>query len=749
MNDIVMNTNKMTSISISFTLYNLLLSGRTLREEQNDYLMKLTKEEVDGEKPTALRIKLLFDLTSQWTSYEMLGHISPSGKDLINSFFKKLEDTHGQILVRRFFGLMNAAKRGLSEEELIDLLSTDDDVMDSVFQFHKPPIRRLPQIVFARLRSAIGEYIVERGAYGKTVLAWYHRQFQEVCKWRYKESARTENVKFIGTPSPQLIADYFSEDAHTKFPDRGLTPQPIFWNGKDDFDFYLSKLSEMPHAFYLLQTRLNKQGSAMKAAKHMCSLEFINAKCQARLGRELVKDFSDLADALKAKMKKRNVRAAGKHAKDETSAELEDGAYKIGDYFRFITSNIHIIENEENKIFQQAINMPTTNQVQHEAQEIRPSDISPWKNAREKNQNAIVHLANKPVGEGSCQFLMTEHKGEITDIALLHGSHVVTSSKDGYVILWSATTAEVLFKINIGASVEQIKISQADKSLFGITVVDITGRIYSTVINHDDDGIDSSPVISWQAHEGPIDQIRLACKKDGSRIVTVVCQRKGDNDFRGELKVWTIPEWMGKAEETPKAVVTDMEKLKTIQHTETTFGIWFVDYSPDDKYIITVLNGDCTMSLLHNNILTIIYEDTLQPLWSWAFMNFNPPQLSIQRCEELFPSKRQTNETSVSSQWDMLISKHYGICRLKVSILNPNKVCAIHLWEKQMPSLDHKAVFTDVYGNTILLGIKDEIKMLQCPPTDPGNPEEWGECTSMKSFLGNLEMQDAGKLKGH
>ena len=162
MNDIIMNTNKMTSISISSTLYNLLFSGRTLREEQNDYLMKLTKEEVDREKPTALRIKLLFDSASKWTSYEMLEDISPSVKDLINSFFKKLEDTHGDILVRRFFGLMNAAKRGLSEEELIDLLSTDDDVMDSVFQFHKPPIRRLPQIVFARLRSAIGEYIVER-----------------------------------------------------------------------------------------------------------------------------------------------------------------------------------------------------------------------------------------------------------------------------------------------------------------------------------------------------------------------------------------------------------------------------------------------------------------------------------------------------------------------------------------------------------------------------------------------------------
>ena len=713
--------------------------------------MKLTKQEVDGEKPTALRIKLLFDLASKWTSYEILEDISPSVKDLISAFFKKLEDAHGQVLVKRFFGLMNSAKKGLSEEELIDILSTDDDVMNSVFQFHQPPIRRLPQIVFARLRNAIGEYIVERGAHGKTVLAWYHRQFQEVCKWRYKESARTENVKFDGTPSPELIAAYFSQDAHMKFPDRGLTPQPLYWIRQEGYDFNLSKLSEMSHAFYLLETRFNKEGSAMKAAEHLCSLKFISAKCQAGLGRELVKDFSDITDVLKTKMRK----SVKKQGNTEGNSTLGDGTYKIGDYFRFITSNIHIIEEDQSKLFQQAINMPTTNHVQHEAQSIDPNDISPWNVGNKRwEQKPVVHLVNKPVGEGPCQFVMSEHKGEITDIALVQNSLVITSSKDGSVIVWSATTGEVLLKIGIGASVEQLRISQADKSLFGITAIDITGRVHSTIINHDEDGIDSSPLTSWQTHEeGPVDQVRFATKKDDSKIVTAICKREGDNQFRGELKMWGIGEWMGMAGETPKAEITDMEKLKTMKHEGITFGIWFVDYSPDDRFIIIVLNSDSMMSMtlnnVLNNIITILHEDTLEPLWSWAFMNYNPPQLSIQRCEELIPSKRRQSESTGCSEWDMLVPKHYGICRLKINILNSNSVRAINLWDKQMPSLDHMAVFNDKYGNTILLSVKDEVKMLQRPPTDPGHPENWGDCTSIKSFLGNLEMQDAGRLKGH
>ncbi len=39
-----------------------------------------------------------------------------------------------------------------------------------VLQYHQPPQRRLPPLVFVRLRDAMGDYITERASGGATVV---------------------------------------------------------------------------------------------------------------------------------------------------------------------------------------------------------------------------------------------------------------------------------------------------------------------------------------------------------------------------------------------------------------------------------------------------------------------------------------------------------------------------------------------------------------------------------------------------
>ena len=66
-------------------------------------------------------------------------------------------------------------------------LNKADDVLGwkglpgALFQYSEPPSRRVPPFLFARLRDSLGDYVVERGANGATVLAWYHRQFWEAA----------------------------------------------------------------------------------------------------------------------------------------------------------------------------------------------------------------------------------------------------------------------------------------------------------------------------------------------------------------------------------------------------------------------------------------------------------------------------------------------------------------------------------------------------------------------------------------
>ncbi|GCC41101.1 hypothetical protein chiPu_0025253, partial [Chiloscyllium punctatum] len=69
-------------------------------------------------------------------------------------------------------------RNGLSESELKEILSLDDEVLGDIYQYWSPPnkdIIRLPPLLWTRLRYDIGDYLVERQADGFPVLGLYHR----------------------------------------------------------------------------------------------------------------------------------------------------------------------------------------------------------------------------------------------------------------------------------------------------------------------------------------------------------------------------------------------------------------------------------------------------------------------------------------------------------------------------------------------------------------------------------------------
>lgn len=74
-------------------------------------------------------------------------------------------------------------KRFLVANELEDILSCDDEVLNDVYEWWVPPVRRLPPLLWVRIQTDLGPYLVERGLKGGTpVLSWYHRQFREAAE---------------------------------------------------------------------------------------------------------------------------------------------------------------------------------------------------------------------------------------------------------------------------------------------------------------------------------------------------------------------------------------------------------------------------------------------------------------------------------------------------------------------------------------------------------------------------------------
>ena len=66
-------------------------------------------------------------------------------------------------------------------QHLEDLLSTDEDVLHSVYEWWEPPVRRIPPLLVVRIRGALGSYIAERSAHGKGCL-FYQTTFKRLTR---------------------------------------------------------------------------------------------------------------------------------------------------------------------------------------------------------------------------------------------------------------------------------------------------------------------------------------------------------------------------------------------------------------------------------------------------------------------------------------------------------------------------------------------------------------------------------------
>jgi len=134
-----------------------------------------------------LYLRLVFNEAKRWKSYTPADSLllPQTIQGMIEQLFDQVERQHGRLLVSHAFGLITASKNGLTEGELEDLLSLDDQVLQDLFQYWLPPIRRLPPLLWTRIRADVEDYLTERDSDGSLGIYWYHRQFIEVAQKRY------------------------------------------------------------------------------------------------------------------------------------------------------------------------------------------------------------------------------------------------------------------------------------------------------------------------------------------------------------------------------------------------------------------------------------------------------------------------------------------------------------------------------------------------------------------------------------
>jgi hypothetical protein len=153
-------------------LNNMLLgSNRSLTVSQWDSVEKCIKTS----ELYPLHLKLLYNIVSKWSSKytpDMEFDSCLSIKDTIKYLFKRLENFHGKTLFSHCIFYLTIAQNGISENELEDILSIDDEVLTSIFQYHEPTTRRFPLPLWIRIKYDLKSYLTEKESEGLSVITW-------------------------------------------------------------------------------------------------------------------------------------------------------------------------------------------------------------------------------------------------------------------------------------------------------------------------------------------------------------------------------------------------------------------------------------------------------------------------------------------------------------------------------------------------------------------------------------------------
>ncbi|XP_072551718.1 NACHT and WD repeat domain-containing protein 2 [Salminus brasiliensis] len=280
----------------------LLAANRRITSGQQMYVNQVFKE-----CSLPLYVELLYRQVRCWGSELEItpDTLVPGVHTNIGQFLDHLEEKHGHVLVRRALQYLTLSRHGLTEAELTDLLSCDDEILAAVLPLEDdvPYKLRVPEVVMEGLLLDLRGFIWARSTLG--TLVWVSRHFTLVVHKRYLSSNEQQSVHSLlanyfngrwacGTAKPLMLTARLS----AKMPDNVIQNampvkiyrdrqipgqpwmfQPVSGSSKCAYP-NLRKLQELP--FHLMQS-----GNVEELGHVMLSQKFLNAMFQGMLAEEL------------------------------------------------------------------------------------------------------------------------------------------------------------------------------------------------------------------------------------------------------------------------------------------------------------------------------------------------------------------------------------------------------------------------------------------------------------------------------
>ncbi|MBL9136974.1 MAG: AAA family ATPase [Verrucomicrobiales bacterium] len=257
----------------------LRAAGRRLQPTQRHTLLNGF---VESGLPLWLRIAT--DHVLVWRSFDQPRILPPSIPALIEQRISELSlpQNHGRLLVARAFGYISAARTGLSEDELLEVLARDPDMWSHFVNTSKHPIpaekRQLPVVFWSRLHLDIAGFLCEVSADRSRLLNFYHRELGEAVSRMFRSATLHSR-----------LADYFSQEYGASESDSWkAASQPAYLGVCANRPTALRALTELPN-------QLRWSDRMPELARLLSNYEFLTAKCAANRSDALVEDLDLLA----------------------------------------------------------------------------------------------------------------------------------------------------------------------------------------------------------------------------------------------------------------------------------------------------------------------------------------------------------------------------------------------------------------------------------------------------------------------
>ncbi|XP_078535057.1 uncharacterized protein LOC144821717 [Lissotriton helveticus] len=193
------------------------LSSAEIEEMIRNWLEKDHRRLTCGQKTTLLEActacplplyaACAYSETSAWASFSPATEISlpPDLSRLFSLFLGRMEKNHGAQVVKKTLVYIALSRNGITEEELLDLLSLDQAVMQEMKQYQNMSASLFPQGLWLKLRSDLGAHLVEQRTEQTYIFRWAHSALRQLCIDRYLKSKELQ-LSFHST-----FADYYLE----------------------------------------------------------------------------------------------------------------------------------------------------------------------------------------------------------------------------------------------------------------------------------------------------------------------------------------------------------------------------------------------------------------------------------------------------------------------------------------------------------------------------------------------------------